>query len=158
MANVILIFKSPIDKDFKDFKVSINPSTQTITQSQSTSYLIDIEPIGKFDSLIELAVSGLPTEASASFSPASNAPPFSSKLTISTESLTPTGTYVLTIFASGGRKTHSITATLIILEKKAPEVQPNVLDLLFKGNNLLLLIILIAIIAILLALLIKKRK
>lgn len=155
MAKVILIIKSPIEKDFK---VSINPSTQTITQSQSTSYLIDIEPIGKFDSLIELAVSGLPTEASASFSPASNAPPFSSKLTISTESLTPTGTYVLTIFASGGRKTHSITATLIIQEKKAPEVQPNVLDLLFKGNNLLLLIILIAIIAILLALLIKKRK
>ncbi|MEM3521509.1 MAG: hypothetical protein QXD78_00455 [Candidatus Bathyarchaeia archaeon] len=153
-AKVVLIIKAPIEKDFK---ISVNPSSQTIIQSQSTSYFIDIEPVGGFDSLIELALSGLPTEASASFSPTSNVPPFSSKLTIATGSLTPAGTYVLTIYASGGGKTHSITVNLIIQEKERPEAQLNVLELLFKGYNLLL-IVLIAIIVILLALLIKKRR
>jgi len=111
---IVLIITSPIEKDFK---ISINPLTQTIFQSQSTSYLIDITPVGGFDSLVELAISGLPAKATASFSQASGIPAFSSRLTISTDASTPAGTYVLTIFASGGGKTHSITVDLIIARK-----------------------------------------
>ncbi|MEM2896952.1 MAG: hypothetical protein QXG01_05205 [Candidatus Bathyarchaeia archaeon] len=153
-AEITLIVTSPIEKDFK---ISVNPSTQTITPSQSITYFVDIEPIGGFDSSVELAVSGLPAKASASFNPASDVPAFSSKLTVVTDSSTPPGTYVLTIFASGGGKTHSITATLIIQEIKAPEAQFDLLKLLLKENNLLL-IVLGVIIVILLALLIRKRR
>jgi hypothetical protein len=73
--------------------------------------------MGDYDQGVTLTAFGLPTGASALFSPASGKPRFTATLTISATEPTPSGSYAVTIDASGGGKAHSATVTLIIKQK-----------------------------------------
>jgi uncharacterized membrane protein len=56
----------------------------------------------------------LPTNSTASFNPGSVTGSGTSKLTISTTTSTPTGTYSLRIRGSSGSATHSTTVQLVV--------------------------------------------
>lgn len=95
-----------------DFSLSASPSSQTATPGYPASYGITITPSGGFTDQVTLSVSGLPTGATASFSP--NPASSSSTLTIATGTSTPPGTYPLTITGIASTLSHTTTATLVV--------------------------------------------
>ena len=101
-----------------DFEATAEPSSQTIAQDESTQYTVSLTSLNGFDSPVTLSVAGLPSGATAAFTPESVTPSGESTLEVSTSASTPAGTYELTIKGEGGGKTHSTTVTLIIKELK----------------------------------------
>lgn len=108
-GTVTLIVQGP-----SDFSISATPSSQTVTQGNNATYTTSISAVNGFTGTASLSVSGLPTGASASFSPASISGSGSATLTVSTASTTPAGTYTLTITGTSGTLTHSATVTLVV--------------------------------------------
>jgi serine protease AprX len=95
-----------------DFSLSASPSSQTLTQGQSTSYGIAVVPTGGFGSPVSLSAAGLPSGAGATFSP--NPATSSSTMSVTTAPSTPAGTYSLTITGSSGGLVRTTTVTLMV--------------------------------------------
>jgi len=95
------------------FTLSATPEGQSITAGGSAVYTVSTTAVNGFDSSVKLSVSGLPSGATAKFSPTSITGAGSSKLTITTTSSTPAGDFNLTITGTGGTLTQT---TLIALE------------------------------------------
>jgi hypothetical protein len=95
-----------------DFSISASPSKRTVARGSSTTYAVAIAPSGGFGDPVNLAVTGLPSGATASFSP--NPATTTSTLTVSTSGSTPTGTSTLTITGTSGGLTHPATVTLVV--------------------------------------------
>ncbi|GGA53756.1 hypothetical protein GCM10011507_01130 [Edaphobacter acidisoli] len=108
-ATVTLVVPGP-----PDFNTSASPSSQTVTQGNSTTYTASISPLSGFTGTVAFSVSGLPAGATASFTPASITASGNSTLAVSTASTTPTGTYTLTITGTDGTLSHSATVTLVV--------------------------------------------
>lgn len=108
-AKVMLVVSGP-----PDFSTSASPSSQTVTQGNSTSYTASISPLSGFTGTVNLSMSGLPAGATASLNPSSVSGSGNSTLTVSTASTTPPGTYPLTITGTDGTLVHSATVTLIV--------------------------------------------
>ncbi len=94
-----------------DFSVSVTPSSQTVTPGSQVSYTVTVAALNKFTGEVDFTVSGLPSGASASFSPASVSGSGSSTLTFTTSA---TGTYTIKITGTSGTLTHTATVTLIV--------------------------------------------
>jgi len=99
-----------------DFTIGDSPTSLSLTQGTSGNSTITTTVSGGFNSAVSLSATGLPSGATATFSPSSIAAPGSgsSTLTISTASTTPAGTYSITITGSGGGKTHTATLSLTV--------------------------------------------
>jgi Domain of unknown function (DUF1929) len=97
-----------------DFSVSATPSSQNVTQGNSTSYTVNVASSGGFAGTVGLSVSGLPQGATAVFNPTSITTSGSSTLIVSTLNSTPAGSYPLTITATSGSLTHTATVTLVV--------------------------------------------
>jgi endo-1,4-beta-D-glucanase Y len=97
-----------------DFTVSATPASQTITAGDSTTFTVNVGNVNGFVGGVALSVSGLPTGATATFTPPSVNPPGSSTLTVTTSAGTPAGTSTLTITGTGGSLTHSTTVSLAV--------------------------------------------
>jgi Glycosyl hydrolases family 39 len=98
-----------------DFTLSASPSSQTVTQGGKTSYTATITAMNGFTGAVTFAASGLPSGATASFSPASVTGSGSSTLTISTSASTPVGTYPITITATSGTTLqHTAQVALVV--------------------------------------------
>jgi len=110
-----------------DFSISPSPSSQTVTAGGSTSYTASVTPINGFTGTVNLSVSGLPTGATASFSPTSIGGSGSSTLSISTSTTASTGAFTLTITGTGVSTTHSTAVNLTINPPPAPDfsISPN---------------------------------
>jgi len=110
----------------QDFAISATPNSQTLVAGQNTTYTVSTSPgNGGFSFNTGFSVSGLPTGATATFSPASLSGTGSSTLTVSTASSTPPGTYTLTITAASGCLTHTATMTLAVSAyAAAPVISP----------------------------------
>src|SRR5256885_294971 len=100
-----------------DFSVSPSPASQTVVQGNPASYTATVTPSGGFASTVNLSATGLPSGASATFSPAS-IPNGSgnSTMSITTSASTPTGSYTLTITGTSTSPglTHSTTVPLVV--------------------------------------------
>jgi endo-1,4-beta-D-glucanase Y/regulation of enolase protein 1 (concanavalin A-like superfamily) len=99
-----------------DFSLAATPGSQTVSASAGTSYALNVSSLNGFSGTVNLSVSGLPTGASASFSPASVAGSGSSTLTVSTATTTPSGAYTLTLTGTSGGATHTTTVTLQVTD------------------------------------------
>ncbi len=108
------------------FALSVTPATQNVTQGNPTNYIVTSTPVSGFTDDIALSVSGLPTDATASFSQGSiTGGAGSSTLNVTTSSTTPPGTYTLAITGTSPSLTHSLPATLGVY---APVPYPPNLD------------------------------
>jgi Divergent InlB B-repeat domain/Immune inhibitor A peptidase M6 len=98
-----------------DFALVV-PASMSATQGASGSGGVSTTVSGGFNAAVSLSASGLPSGATASFTPAAIAAPGagSSTLTISTTASTPTGARTITITASGGGKTHTGTFSFTV--------------------------------------------
>jgi len=99
-----------------DFSVSATPSSQTVAPASGTNNTVSVTPSNGFTGNVTFGVSGLPSGATASFSPSSVSGSGSSTMTISTSSLTPAGTYQLTITGTSGTLTHSTQVTMVVAD------------------------------------------
>lgn len=96
--------------------LSVNASSLSVQSGSSSKLTVTGTPQNGFKSSLALSVSGLPSGASAAFSPSSLAvsATASSTLTISTSSSVQGGTYPLTITATGGGLTKTAAVTLTV--------------------------------------------
>ena len=104
----------PAVTDAPDFGVSATPSSGIATAGGNATFSTTITPGNGFNGAVALTATGLPSGASASFSPASVSGSGSSRLTISTTSSTPPGTYPVIIGATSGAVAHSSNVALTV--------------------------------------------
>jgi len=97
-----------------DFSVSATPGAQTVAPGDSANYTVTVAPVGGFGDTVIFTADGLPSGASAGFSPESVSGSGSSTLTVVTSSSTPAGTYTITITGTSGSLTHTATVTLVV--------------------------------------------
>lgn len=98
-----------------DFAVTASPISRTVTAGQGTSYAVTVASSGGFTGAVDLVVSGVPTNTTASWS--TNPVPGgsgTSTLTVTTSSSTPPGNSTLTITGTSGGLQHSTSPTLVV--------------------------------------------
>lgn len=82
------------------FALAATPATQTVVQTDSTSYALSITRSGGFTGAVSLAIGGLPNGASTTFSPSSPVTGSTTTVTIDTAANASTGAYTLTVTGS----------------------------------------------------------
>ena len=98
-----------------DFGIAVSPATQVTRPGGSATYTVTISPSGGFNSGVNLAVTGLPAGATATFAPPSTST--TSTLTVTTASNSKPGMSTLTITGTRGSLVHSTNVTLQIKRK-----------------------------------------
>ncbi|HEX8865506.1 MAG TPA: M28 family peptidase [Lentzea sp.] len=96
-----------------DFSVAVSPTSGSAAAGSSVQATVSTQTTSGSAQSVTLSASGLPSGATASFSPSSVTTGNSSTLTISTTASTPSGTYPVTITAAGS-VTHTATYTLTV--------------------------------------------
>ena len=96
-----------------DFTLDASPTLNSVMQGANAPYAVTVTGGTGFVGNVSLSVSGLPTGATALFSPTTITNSGSSTMTVSTGTV-PTGSYALTITATTGPLTHSEIVSLVI--------------------------------------------
>jgi hypothetical protein len=97
-----------------DFTISANPTSISVTHGTSGMSTISTAITSGSAQSVSLSASGLPSGATASFSPTSVSSGGSSTLTITTTSSTPSGTSTVTVTGTGTANTHSTSISLTV--------------------------------------------
>ncbi len=97
-----------------DFSISVDPNTGSVNQGGSVSTKTTATLISGTTKPVTFSISGLPSEASASFSPTNCNPTCSSTLNIDTSPATPTGTYSINVCGTGGGLTRCVVYQLTV--------------------------------------------
>jgi len=97
-----------------DFAVTATPASQTVAPGAGTSYTTNVTPTGGFGDNVDLTVSGLPSGADGSFTPATLNGGGASTLAITTASTVAPGSYPLTITGTSGTTVHTAQVTLVV--------------------------------------------
>jgi Domain of unknown function (DUF1929)/PKD domain len=117
-----------------DFSISASPASRTVVQGAGTSYTATATASTGFGGTVGLSVSGLPSGATGSFSPASIATSGTSTLSVTTSTSTVPGSYPLTITATSGALTHTANVTLVVSGDFSVSVSPASLTV-SRGSN-----------------------
>src|SRR5258708_2337411 len=107
-----------------DFSISANPTSLSLQQGASGTSAITTAVTSGSAQTVSLSASGLPSGATASFSPALITGAGSSTLTISTASSTPAGTYLVTVTGKGTSATHTASISLTVSATPPPPPPP----------------------------------
>jgi hypothetical protein len=94
-----------------DFTLSASPSSRSIRPGNSTTYIVTLARTGGFSSAVALAATGLPSGATASFSP-NNTTGSSSTLTVRTAKSVAATSSRMTITGTSGTLSRSTAVTL----------------------------------------------
>ena len=97
-----------------DFGLSVSPSSLSLNRGRSGSYTVSISAGGGFIGNVSLSVTGLPSGATASFSPNPMAAPGSGTLTVRTTLSTNRGTFTLKLTGKSGATSRQASATLSV--------------------------------------------
>ncbi|WP_203783891.1 proprotein convertase P-domain-containing protein, partial [Asanoa ferruginea] len=97
-----------------DFGVSVAPTAGSVAPGGSATATVSTSTTSGSAQSVSLAASGLPSGATASFSPASVTSGGSSTLTIATSASTPPGNYPVSVNGTGASGTRSATYTLTV--------------------------------------------
>ncbi len=106
-------FKFPGCGPQADFSISANPNALTMLQGGAGTSTVSTAIVGANSGTVNLAVSGVPSGASATLNPTSVTAGGSSTLTVNAGTATP-GTYTLTVTGTEGSQTHSATVSLTV--------------------------------------------
>jgi hypothetical protein len=110
----VLTHTTTVTLNVADFTITPSPSTRSIGEGSNTTYSVALGAVGGFSSTVGLSLSGLPSGATAGFTPASVTTSGSSTLNI-TGGTAATGTYPLTITGTAGTgQVHSAGVSLTI--------------------------------------------
>ncbi len=104
------------------FSLAATPASQPVVSGNPASYAVTATPLNGFNGSVALSVSGLPTGAVATFSPATIGPAGSSTLTVATSTTTPSGSFPLTITGTSGAFATIATVTLVTTELNTERV------------------------------------
>jgi hypothetical protein len=96
-----------------DYLLSVSPTSRSIKHGQSTSYSVTITRLNGFAGAVAFTATGLPANATASFTPVSTTGT-SVTLSVSTSGKSPRGTYSIKITGTSGSLTRLVTASLTI--------------------------------------------
>jgi thermitase len=107
-----------------DFSLAAGTPSASVVQGDQAHYQLAIQAQNGFDGIVSLAVAGLPAGATAAFAPASVPASGSSALTVGAASGTPAGSYPLTVTATSGALSHTVSLTLTVTAA-APPPPPN---------------------------------
>lgn len=97
-----------------DFSIKASPASVTVQQGSGGSSTISTAVTSGSAQSVSLSASGLPSGATATFSPTSVTAGGSSTMSISTSASTPSGTYSVTVTGTGSSATHSTTVSLTV--------------------------------------------
>lgn len=97
-----------------DFSIAASPGSKGVNPGGSAQYTVSTASVNGFSGAVTLSASGLPTGATASFSPNNFGTPGSSTMTIATSAGTPLGTSTITITGTSGALTHTTTVGLTV--------------------------------------------
>jgi hypothetical protein len=97
-----------------DFTVSASPLTRSVSPGASGSYGITAAAVNGFASAVTFSVSGLPSGATATFSPETVTGSGSSAMTVAVAGSTAPGTYALSVTAQSGTIAHAVGVTLVV--------------------------------------------
>lgn len=103
-----------------DFTVTATPSSQSVVQGSSGQYTVTVGAVNGFNGTVTFSASGLPSGASASFSPGSVTGSGPSTMTVTTATTTPPGTYTITITGTSGSTAHSTSVSLTVSAAATP--------------------------------------
>src|SRR3954453_15756823 len=97
--------------------LGVNPTSQSVQQGQTASYTITTTGSNGFAGSVALSVSGLPTGATATFTPSAtklstSVPKATSTLVVTTTKTTKTGSSTLTVTGVSGSLRSSLTVSL----------------------------------------------
>jgi galactose oxidase-like protein len=93
--------------------LAVTPTSRSVVQGNQTSYTATVTvPVGSAP--VSFSVTGLPPGGTATFTPATLSASGSTTMRVATLSSTPPGTYPLTISASDGSTTQSVTVNLVV--------------------------------------------
>ena len=109
-----------------DFALGVSPAALTIGAGKSGSSTASISASGGFNSGVSLAVSGLPTGVTGSFSPASVTGSGSSTLTLAVAAGAPAGSSKITVTGTAGALSHSATVNLTVTAAAQPDFSVSV--------------------------------
>ncbi len=102
------------DPPVNDFAIALNPTSGETNAGGSLSTTVGTTVTAGESQKVVLSASGLPSGATATFTPGTIASGESAKLTIATTGSTPAGTYPVTVTGTGASATHSATYQLKI--------------------------------------------
>ena len=97
-----------------NFSVSATPSSRAVMAGQSATYTATVTPASGFTGTVDFSVTGLPSGATATFTPSSVAGSGSTSMSITTTAATPAGSYPLVIRGTSGPITRTANVTLVI--------------------------------------------
>ena len=97
-----------------DFSVSVNPTSGSVAPGNSINATVGTAVVSGSAVTVALAASGLPTGATASFSPSSVTAGNSSTLTLTAGTSTAAGTYPVTITGTSGSTSRTATYNLTV--------------------------------------------
>jgi Zn-dependent metalloprotease/subtilisin-like proprotein convertase family protein len=98
----------------RDFSLSLSPAAGTVQAGQSATSTVSTQTTAGTAQTVNLSASGLPSGATASFSPSSVTSGSSSTLTIATTPATPAGTYSVTVSGAGETATRTAAFSLTV--------------------------------------------
>ncbi len=101
-----------------DFSLSASPATRSVNAGAKTTYAISSTLLSGSAIPVTLSVTGVPSNTSAAFDPASITGSGSSTLRIDSAKSTPAGTYQLTITGAGGSLTRSAVVSLEVVRRR----------------------------------------
>jgi len=117
-----------------NFSLSATPSANSVLPGAGTSYTATVTPSNGFTGVVGFGVLGLPSGATASFTPTSVTGSGSTTMAVSTSTSTPPGTYTLTINATSGPITRSANVTLVVAGDFSLAVSPTSRTVSKAGN------------------------
>ena len=100
-----------------NFTVSATPASQTVVAGQGTTYTATVTPASGFTGTVDFSVTGLPSGATATFTPPSVAGSGSTSMSISTTAATASGSYPLVISGTSGPITRTANVTLVVKDR-----------------------------------------
>jgi VCBS repeat-containing protein len=97
-----------------DFRIDVNPASQSVAQGQTASYSVSVVGSSGFNSQVSLSVSGLPSGTNGVFTVNSGTPDFSATLTVTLPSDAPVGSFALAIKGTGGGLERTANVVLVV--------------------------------------------
>ena len=102
-----------------DFTIAATPSSRTVAPGSATGYTVTVGMVNGFAGPVSLATSGLPPNATASFTPPSLTGSGTATLNVTTAGNTPAGSSTLTITGTSGALSHTATVALVVTSASA---------------------------------------